>query len=66
MNVSGLWRMAVWRELTARVISIEEVREAVNEMKSGKALGLDGFPLECFKKGGVSVRMASETVERKF
>ena len=32
-----------------------EVREAVNEMKSGKAPGLDGFPVECLKKGGIAV-----------
>ena len=24
-------------------------------MKSGKALGLDGFPVECLKKGGMAV-----------
>ena len=24
-------------------------------MKSGKAPGLDGFPVECLKKGGVAV-----------
>ena len=27
----------------------------MNEMKSGKAQGLDGFPLECLKKGGMAV-----------
>ena len=32
---------------------------AVNEMKSGEARGLDGFPAECVKNSG-------ETVERKF
>ena len=35
--------------------SLVEVREAVNEMKSGKAPGLDGFPVECLKKGGMTV-----------
>ena len=35
--------------------SLSLVREAVNEMKSGKAPGLDGFPVECLKKGGMSV-----------
>ena len=30
-----------------RAISLEEVGEAVNEMKSGKAPGMDGFPVEC-------------------
>ena len=33
--------------LNERAISLEEVRKAVNEMKSGKAPGLDGFPVEC-------------------
>ena len=50
-------------ELNYSAISIEEIREAVNEMKSGNATGLDGFPVECLKKEGMacSVRMASET-----
>ena len=38
-----------------RAISLVEVREAVNELKSGKAPGLDGFPVECLQKGGVAV-----------
>ena len=38
-----------------KTISLEEEREAVNEMKSGKAPGLDGFPVECLKKGGMVV-----------
>ena len=32
-----------------------ELREAMNEMKSSKAPGLDGFPVECLKKGGITV-----------
>ena len=31
-------------ELNERAMSIEEVWEAVNEMKAGKTPGLDGFP----------------------
>ena len=27
----------------------------MNEIKSGKAPGLDGFPVECLKKGGKAV-----------
>ena len=27
----------------------------MNEMKSGKAAGLDGFQVECLKKGGMAV-----------
>ena len=30
--------------------SLEELGEAVNEVKSGKAPGLDGSPVECLKK----------------
>ena len=37
--------MPVLGELNERAISLEEVGEAVNEMKSGKAPGLDGFPM---------------------
>ena len=50
INVVGNWQMLVLGDLNERAISLEEVREAVNEMKSGKALGLDGFPVECLKK----------------
>ena len=42
-------------DLNERAISLEEVREAVNEMRSGAAPGLDGFPVECLKKGGMAV-----------
>ena len=57
INVSGDCRTpyAVLRELNERAISIEEVREAVNDMKSSKAPRLDGFPVECLKKGGMVV-----------
>ena len=44
INVVGDWRMRVGK-LNEAEISIEEVREAVNELKSGKASGLDGFPV---------------------
>ena len=42
-------------DLNERAISLEEVSEAVNEIKSGKAPSLNGFPVECLKKGGVAV-----------
>ena len=42
-------------DLNERAISLEEVMEAVNEMKSGKAPGLDGFPVECLMKGSKAV-----------
>ena len=32
-----------------------EVREAVNEIKSGKVPGLDLFLVECLKKSGMAV-----------
>ena len=41
-------------DLNERTISLEEVRYAVNEIKSGKAPGLDVFPVECLKKGGMA------------
>ena len=46
--------MPVLGDLNERAISLE-LGEAVNEMKSGKAPGLDGFPVECLKKGGMAV-----------
>ena len=42
-NVVGNWRMTVLRDLNERAILL-------NEIKSGKAPGLDGFPVECLKK----------------
>ena len=35
--------------------SLEELGEAVKEIKSGKDPGLDGFPVECLKKDGIAV-----------
>ena len=55
INVVCNWRMPVLEYLNQRAISLVEVREAVNEMKSGKAPGLDGFSVECVKKGGMAV-----------
>ena len=42
-------------DLNQRAIYLEEVGEAVNEMRSGKAPGLGGFLVECLKKGGMAV-----------
>ena len=55
-------------ELDERAISIEEVREAGNEMKSGKASGLDGshFTLECLQKGCMAVLEWLVKLERRF
>ena len=55
INVVGNWWMPVMGDLNERATLLEEVGEAVNEIKSGKAPGLDGFPVECLKKGGMSV-----------
>ena len=55
INVVDNWRMPVLGDLNERAISLEEVGEAVNEMKSSKAPGLDGFRVECLKKGGMAV-----------
>ena len=55
INVVGNWRMPVLGNLNGRAISLQEVREAVNEIKSGNAPGLDGFQVECLKKGGTAV-----------
>ena len=55
INECGDGRMPVLGEFNERAISVEEVIEAVNEMKSGKAPGLDGFPMEYLNKGGVAV-----------
>ena len=41
--------------LNGIAISLVEVREEVNEKKSGKAPGLDGFPVECLNKCGMAV-----------
>ena len=55
INVVGNWRMPVLGDLNERTILLEVVGKAVNEMRSGKAPGLDGFPVECLKKGGMAV-----------
>ena len=53
LNVVGYRWMLVLGKLNERSISIEKVREAVNETTSVKAPGLDGFPVECLKKSSV-------------
>ena len=55
INVVGNLQMPVLGDLNERAISLEEVREAVKEMKSGKAPGLEPFPVECLKKGIMAV-----------
>ena len=41
INVVGNWRMPVLGDLNERAISLEEVGEAVKEMKSGNQGGMD-------------------------
>ena len=55
INVVGNWQTPIFGDFNERAISLVEVREAVNEMKSGKDPGLDGFLVECLKKGGMAV-----------
>ena len=45
INVVGDCRMPVLIEFNKTGISMEEIKEVVNEMKSGKAPRLDGFPV---------------------
>ena len=55
INLTVDWRMPVMGELNKSTLSTEEVREAANEMKSGKAPGLVGFPVNCLKECGIQV-----------
>ena len=55
VNEVGNWLMPVLGDLNERAILLEKVGEAVNEIKSGMALGLDGFLMECLKKYGMAV-----------
>ena len=59
INVVGDRRMPVLRKLYKT--AIDKVREAVKEMKSGKAPSLNRFPAYFLK-----FRIACETVEYKF
>ena len=54
INVVGNWRMPVLGDFNERARSLEEVGEAANEIQSGKAPGLDGFPVEYLKKLGMA------------
>ena len=51
--VEGGARMPVLGERLVAEITLEKVQEVVEEMKAGKALGLDGIATKCLKKGGV-------------
>ena len=48
-------RMPILNDMNEKCNSEKEVRKAVNEMKEGKAPGLDGCPAECIKNCGVSM-----------
>ncbi len=47
--------MDVLGELNEALITREEVRESVGEVKAGKAAGLDGCAAECLKSGRTTV-----------
>ena len=47
--------MPVLGDLNESDISLEEVKEAVNNVKSGETSGLNGLSVECLKKGGMAV-----------
>ena len=66
MNVVGNWQMLVLGDLNERAISLDEVGEAVNEMKSGKAPGLDGFPVECPPGGSEWIISVGDYLENSF
>ena len=66
INVIGDRRLSVLGKLGELARSIEEVMEALKDKTSGKALGLDGFPVECFKKGGRAVLEWLVRLVRKF
>ena len=51
-------------DLNEMAISLEEVEEAVNEIKSGKAPGPNRFPVECLKKGGITGTAVMEWLVR--
>ena len=55
INVVGNWRTPLLGDLNGRAISLVEVMEAVNEIKSGKAPGLDEFSVECLQKSSMAV-----------
>ena len=48
-------QVPVMGEENEREITIEEVKRALNEMKGGKAPGMDGVRAEMLKEGGVTV-----------
>ena len=55
INAVGNRRRPVLGELNVRAISIDEVRKAVNEIKSGKAPGLNEFPVKRLKKDSIAM-----------
>ena len=65
-NVVGNWRMPVLGDLNERAISLEEVGEAVNEMRSGNSrAGWNSGGMFKERWDG-NVGMAGSTVKLKF
>ena len=54
VSVGGV-QVPVMGEENEREITMEEVKRALNEMKGGKAPGMDGVRVEMLKEGGVTV-----------
>ena len=55
INVIGNWRMPVLGDLNERALSLVQLRDGANEIKSDTAPGLVGFKVKCLKKGGKAV-----------
>ena len=55
INAVAEMRMPVMTKLNIRSISIDEVRKLVNEMKLGKAPGLNDFSVDYVKNDGVII-----------
>ena len=54
INIVDNWQLPVLGDFNERAISLAEVMDAVNKMKSSKAPGLEEFPVERLKKCGTA------------
>ena len=56
-DIVALWgvQVLVMGEENEREITVEELKRALNEMKGGKAPGMDGVRVEMLKEGGETV-----------
>ena len=61
-------RMSLMVEFNEKDKTIEDKREAVNEMKTEKAPRLDGLPMECLLEGDLTVflrRLLNESFDKR-